>query len=91
MVRRYPVTAAKIQNPMSYLITRLSHPLKSKSEQYKANLSIEVVDRKIEEDASKKDRMDKAKYSGKVTSTDIKRSEKMRALKGLEYRLTERN
>ena len=88
VVRRYPVTGAKMQNPTSYLITRLSHQLKIKHEQYKTNLSIEQVERKVEEDPAKKDRIDKAKYSGKVTSTDMKRDNRTKSLKGMEFKLT---
>lgn len=46
VVRRFPVIAAKMQNPTSYLITKLSHPLKIKNELYKSNLNIEEVSTK---------------------------------------------
>lgn len=40
---------------------------------------------------AKKDRIDKAKYSGKVTNTEIKREKNEKSLKGIELKLTEKS
>ncbi len=69
----------------------MSHQLKTAPEQYKTNIEVERVDRKEVEDPVKKERIDKTKYSGKVTSTSVRRDEKRKGLKGVEWKLSEKN
>lgn len=56
---------------------------------YKSNLQVEKLV-KPQEETGKRDRIDKAKFTGKVTSTMQQREERARSHMGVEWKITEK-
>ena len=54
---------------------------------YKSNLQVEKLV-KPQEETGKRDRIDKAKFTGKVTSTMQQREERARSHMGVEWKIT---